>query len=217
MPNQDTQTIPFLGLHRFPLYPFSCNQPFIDRHLICFHSFSLAELNIEMICVSTAMNSKVWPYEWIDDNDCSLSFVLIGVFVLVCNLATFKNKQKIPWRCLFGPVPRIFGTRCSKWPLEEGMGDRGERVSELNDMIKNTVGSVAFLKGCWELFRGNASLFKHPFVLKSFSTLASSAFSSQHFLCQRVNWKCAELMSWKNYGMASRIGLLRVPEQLRTV
>ena len=94
MPNQDTQTIPFLGLHHFPLYPFSGNQPFIDRHLICFHSFSLAELNIEMICVSTAMNSKVWPYEWIDDNDCSLSFVLIGVFVLVCNLATFKNKQK---------------------------------------------------------------------------------------------------------------------------
>lgn len=113
-------------------------------------------------------------------------------------------------------MPRIFGTWCSKWPLEEGMGDREERVSELN-MIKNTVSSVAFLKGCWELFRGNASLFKHLFVLKSFSTLASSAFSSQHFLCQRVNWRCAELMSWKNYGMASRAGLLRVPEQLRTV
>ena len=102
-------------------------------------------------------------------------------------------------------MPRIFGTWCSKWPLEEGMGDREERVSELN-MIKNTVSSVAFLKGCWELFRGNASLFKRLFVLKSFSTLASSAFSSQHFLCQRVNWRCAELMSWKNYGMALRAG-----------
>lgn len=107
----------FFRLHHFPLYPFSFpNQPFIDRYLICFHSFSLAELSIERWLYSTAMNSKVWPYEWIDDNDCSLSSVLIGVFVLVCNLATFKNKQKIPWRCLFGPVPQDFGTRCSKWP-----------------------------------------------------------------------------------------------------
>ena len=54
------------------MYPFSGNQLLIEGHLICFHSFALIELNTERTSVSTVVNSKVWPHEWIDDNDYSL-------------------------------------------------------------------------------------------------------------------------------------------------
>lgn len=123
-----------------------------------------------------------------------------------------RNKQIIPWRYWFEHVPSSFRTLCSQCLLEKAIWDSGEKKSEQNDMIKNTGSYVAFLKGFWELFRGNANLFKHLFMLRSFLALASSALllstlsvlMGEWVVCRTVVLKKTIIKPWQLYSQGSQ-------------
>lgn len=102
----------------------------------------------------------------------TIQYLLIGAFVCVGNLETFKTNRKFHEDTLTGQVPSFSETSCSQRPLEGAFWDSEEPGSQGHDLIKNTTGSATFLKelpgkeGGW---RGGGLFVQAPRHLRAFS------------------------------------------------